>query len=193
MANRLGVPQEQLFFHGATDGSVCDSLLEMHPKFAEMMSRVKPDRVVCGAFEQGHLDHDATNYLVNATFEGTVLEVPLYHTYLTRLQVLNRFSDPTGEEILALSPEEGQFKIDSARGYPSQTIWRVLLWNERWWRARLQPARLWETERMRLQTHRDFSRPNHPPRLARRVASSAAWVRWVEALQQAETDARWYP
>ena len=42
--------------------------------FRAMMARVKPDRVVCGAFEQGHLDHDATHWLVTHSFDGPVFE-----------------------------------------------------------------------------------------------------------------------
>jgi LmbE family N-acetylglucosaminyl deacetylase len=182
----LGVPSDHLLFFGATDGGACDEIPQLQPRFAEVMARIRPDRVVCGAFEQGHIDHDTTNYLVNHTFDGPVFEVPFYHTYLTRLQRLNRFSTRTGEEIRELIPELQDFKKLIARQYPSQNIWKVLLWYEIYSKARLRPAVLIRTERMRLQTHVNFSAPNHPPRLAARVAKSAAWKRWLAAVAVAE-------
>lgn len=182
----LGIPPTHLFFFGATDGGACDEILSLEPRFAEMMQRVKPDRVACGAFEQGHIDHDTTNYLVNHTFKGPIFEIPFYHTYLTRLQRLNRFSSRVGEEVRELAPELQQFKKLIARQYPSQNIWKVLLWYEIYSNARLRPAVLIRTERMRLQSHQDFMAPNHPPRLSARVAKSAAWKRWCSAVAAAE-------
>lgn len=179
----LGVPQANLFFHSATDGSACNEIPSLLPRFREMMASAQPDRVCCGAFEQGHIDHDTTNYLVNHTFDGPVLEIPFYHTYLTRFQTLNRFSDPRGQELLDLDIDEQRLKTMIARQFPSQNIWSVLLWYEVWQRARLRPMELIRTERMRLQTHHNFLRPNHPPRLARRVRRSATWRRWRSAVR----------
>jgi LmbE family N-acetylglucosaminyl deacetylase len=187
VAHLLGVPSNHLHFFGATDGAACDEIGDLLPRFRTLIDRVQPDRIVCGAFEQGHIDHDATNYLVNHTFAGPVFEVPLYHTYLPRLQRLNRFSNRTGEEILELSLDLQHLKKMVARQYPSQNIWKVLLWYEIYTRTRLRPAVLIRTERMRLQTYRDFLRPNHKPRLAARVERSAAWRRWTRAIRVAES------
>ena len=181
-AGKLGVPQDRLYFFGATDGSVCDEIDSLLPRFRALMAQVQPARVVCGAFEQGHLDHDATNYLVNQTFSGPILEIPFYHTYLARLQTMGRFSDPTNEEILTLSPEEARFEKDFAKGFPSQNIWRVLLSYEIWQLLRGRPVELAKSDRMRLQTHRDFRTPNHPAALRAKVEASASWRRWVTAL-----------
>lgn len=186
VAEILGVPAENLFFFHATDGSVCDEIPALLPKFREMMAKVNPDRVCCGAFEQGHIDHDATNYLVNHSFDGAVLEIPFYHTYLTRFQRMNRFSDPRGEEILPLDLEDQRLKKRIARQYPSQNIWHVLLLYEAWQRARLKPIVLAKSERMRFQTHRQFTKPNHPPALARRIKRSNTWQRWRAALRFAK-------
>ena len=188
VARLLGVPQENLTFFGATDASVCDEIVDLLPKFQKMMDDVKPDRVCCGAFEQGHIDHDATNYLVNQTFPGPVLEIPFYHTYTTRLQRMNRFSDPRGEEVLHLEPEEQAVKKKVARQYPSQNIWRVLLWYEVWQLAGLKPIALAKSERMRFQVHKDFLTPNHPPVIARKVEASALWRRWRAALAKISED-----
>jgi LmbE family N-acetylglucosaminyl deacetylase len=180
----LGVPQDRLFFFGATDGIACQEMHGLLPGFHEMMSTVRPDRVCCGAFEQGHIDHDATNFLVSHSFPGRVLEIPFYHTYTTRFQTLNRFSDPRGEEVLELDLDEQRLKTTVARQFPSQNIWSVLLWYEIWQNARLRPMVLTKTERMRRQTHKDFLKPNHPPRIARRVIASPTWQRWQRAVQE---------
>ncbi len=181
----MGVPEDHLFFYEATDGSACDEIPKLLPKFQQMMALVKPDRVACGAFEQGHIDHDATNYLVNHSFKGPVLEIPFYHTYLTRLQRLNRFSSRTGEEIRLLPKDQQNFKKLIAKQYPSQNIWKVLLWYEIYSNARLRPAVLIQTERMRVQTHHDYQTPNHHPRLAARVQKSTLWKRWLRAMDVA--------
>jgi LmbE family N-acetylglucosaminyl deacetylase len=185
VAKLLGVPQEHLFFFGATDGSVCDEIPSLLPRFRKMIDSIKPDRVCCGAFEQGHLDHDATNYLVSRCFSGPVLEIPFYHTYLTRIQRLNRFSDPSGEEIYTLNRDQQTLKKRVARNYPSQNIWSVLLSYEAWQKARFKPIELAKSERMRVQTHQDFRKPNHPHHLARRIRRSKTWKRWRRALRAA--------
>ncbi len=178
----LGVPQRNLYFFGAQDGQACDHIPQLLPEFEKMMLAVRPDRVACGAFEQGHIDHDTTNFLVNHSFDGPVLEIPFYHTYLTRFQTLNRFSQGRGQEIIELDRDERRLKTMVARQYPSQNIWSVLLWYEIWQRARLRPIELTRTERMRVQTHHAFDRPSHPAPLARRVQRSPHWHRWVRAL-----------
>ena len=186
VADLLGVPQDNLFFLGATDGSVCDEIPLLLPKFKAMMEQIKPHRVCCGAFEQGHIDHDSTIYLVSRTYSGPILEIPFYHTYTTRLQKLNRFSDPRGEEILHLDVDEQALKKRVARQYPSQNIWSVLLWYEAWQTARLKPIALAKTEQMRFLTHRDFRKPNHPSKLSRHIRRSKTWKRWRRALRAAE-------
>ncbi len=188
-AHLLGVPSSHLFFFDATDGSACDEMPDLIPRFRHLMELVKPDRVVCGAFEQGHIDHDATNFLVNQTYTGPVLEVPLYHTYLSRLQRLNRFSDSRGELVTELTLDEQRFKKMVARQYPSQNIWRVLLWYEIYQKARLRPAVLIKTERMRFQSHRNFMIPNHPVRLAARLTKSPTWKKWIKSVGAVQSQA----
>lgn len=181
-AERLGVPQDRLFFHHAQDGLAVEELSILKASFQPMMNEVRPDRVACGAFEHGHLDHDATNLLVHLTFGGPVFEIPLYHPYLTWLQTLNRFSDPEGEEVLRLTPEERRFKSAFSKHYPSQNIRRVLVWYEVYRAMTLRPLDLRDTERMRLQAHKDFLKPNAPPRLAERIQASPQWRRWCNAV-----------
>ncbi len=192
----LGVKPENLFFHHATDGSVCDEMIDLKPKFDTMIAGFKPDRIVCGAFEQGHLDHDATNVLVNAGFKGPVLEVPFYHTYHTRLQRINRFASAQvvhdnrvyGEEVLPLTPAERRFKKLIAKQYPSQNIWSVLLWYEAYQMAKLKRPELITSERMRLQVYHDFHRPHLPPKLATKVLKTPHWRRWRAAIEHFEKE-----
>lgn len=181
----LGVPQENLhFFHG-TDGSVCDEIPQLIPQFQKLIGEIEPQFVACGAFEQGHLDHDATNYILNHTFKGTLLEIPFYHSYITRLQTFSRFTLPEGEERLTLTPEEQQLKIQVAKMYPSQNIWSLLVAFEMLQRASASRHRLLHWERMRPQIHTDYLAPNHPPKLANRIRRTKKWKRWEAAMKNA--------
>lgn len=182
-AKWLGVPQDRLHFFHALDGRVVDSVEGLIEPFERMMRQVAPTRVACGAFEHGHLDHDATNFLVNATFDGPVLEIPFYHSYLTRLQTINRFSDPTSEEILTLHTGEQHFKNELSKEYPSQNIRRVLWWYEVWQGVRFKPLVLRKSERMRLQSHHDFMTPQAPEPMASAILASAQWARWRAAIK----------
>ena len=187
-ARLAGVPPDRLFFHGATDGSVCDEIGSLLPRFDRMMFAAKPDIVACGAFEQGHLDHDATNFLVNATHGhrgGTVAEIPFYHAYTSPIQRFNHFTGEGGEiERILLDRDEQRFKARVARNYPSQNIYSLVLWHEA---ARLATGRrpdLRTRELMRVQTWRDWRTPNHSPRLRRRIERTSRWARWISALDR---------
>jgi LmbE family N-acetylglucosaminyl deacetylase len=179
----MGVPPQHLKFFGSPDGRVVEHIPSLLIEFADWFAQIRPDRVCCGAFEQGHIDHDATNFIVNRTFRGPVFEIPFYHTYLVRLQRINRFADHRGEEIKALDKFEQKFKKLVAKQYPSTNIWSVLLWYEVLQGSRLRRAELAQTERMRLQTHHDFLTPNLPPKLADRVKCSEKWRRWERAVK----------
>jgi LmbE family N-acetylglucosaminyl deacetylase len=188
VAKLLGVPQTHLRFFHATDGQVCHEIPELLSQFRSLVKEVGPDRICCGAFEQGHIDHDATNFLVSHSFDGPIYEIPFYHTYLTRLQILNRFSDGIGQEILPLTEPEQEFKLSVARSYPSQNIWRILLLYELSHKMLGRRKLLMKTERMRLQSHFNYRRPNHPPKLARRVKNCETWKRWKSAVRMAYRD-----
>jgi hypothetical protein len=151
VAAQLGVPQENLIFFGASDGRVSLEFLELLSKFRTMVESVNPDVIACGAFEQGHPDHDTTNVLVNSAFAGEVLEIPFYHTYATRLQQMNSFSDTVGQSMLLLTPEEVKLRSD-----------------------------LSSREMMRRQGHKVFRIPNHPAGLATKVEQSETWQTWCK-------------
>ncbi len=182
-ASLIGVPQDHLEFFDAPDRGVANHIAEMLPRFKAWFDLTSPDRVCCGAFEQGHIDHDATNFIVNQAFKGPVFEIPFYHSYLVRLQRINRFADPRGEEIRDLSKEDQRFKKLIAKQYPSQNVWSVLLWYEVLQGSKLKRVELARTERMRLQTHKDFLQPALPDRLARRLQQCQEWHRWLAAVR----------
>ena len=185
-AAMLGVLPSQLkFFHG-TDQGICDEIPQLLVHFDSFITEVMPDRVVCAAFEQGHIDHDATNFIVNQCFKGTVLEIPLYHNYSKRLQRMNVFSEGRDQVELRLTPVERKLKRQIARNYPSQNILSVLLAYATMQALTLQPVELGRREYMRVQTHFDWSTPNHPTNIAEQVAKSKTWARWCEAVKSVE-------
>ena len=187
VANQLGLREDHLFFHEGIDGEVCTQMGDLKTSFAEMMQIVQPDRVVCGAFEQGHLDHDATNFLVNGTFHGVVCEVPFYHTYRTKLPRVNRFADASNEEVIDLTSQERELKRTIAHAYPSQAIWKNMVFAEI--RARLTgDGSLLATEHMRIQTHKDFRIPNLPEPLAAKVERTWRWKKWRASLDALTSD-----
>jgi len=186
----MGVKQDHLRFFGAPDGNVVDHIERLVPEFSEWFAFARPDRVCCGAFEQGHIDHDATNFIVHQAFQGLVFEIPFYHTYLVKLQRINRFADHRGEEIRHLDKFEQRFKKLIARQYPSQNIAGLLFWYEVFQAITLRKFELARTERMRMQTHKDFLQPNLPPRLASRVRECDLWRRWERAIRDFQTEAR---
>lgn len=189
-AEWIGVPQDRLLFHSGADGRICEQMGDLLGGFREMFERVRPDRVVCCAFEQGHLDHDATNRIVNEAWAGPVLEFPMYHTYLIAMQVIGRFADPAGEETLTLTAEERRWKVALLDRYPSQTIKRNAVWYQRLaWLVGRQ-SDLLSQERMRQQTHRVFETPNLPEPLRSRVERSDPWQRWLTALAAFEGSRR---
>ncbi len=180
VAELLGIPQENLTFHDGSDATLCKDFVELLPKFRDMMAFVKPDVVVCGAFEQGHADHDTTNVLVNQTFHGPVMEVPFYHTYMTRMQKMNVFSDSAGQSVLVLTPEEVKLKRQIARQFRSQNIWSVLMWSEIWQVSQGREIDLSRREIMRLQHHKTFRVPNHPSHLTTKLQKHETWQWWCD-------------
>lgn len=185
-AENLGVPLQKLFFHGGTDGFVCSEMGKLLPSFQAMIAKAKPDRIACGAFEQGHLDHDATNCLVHQCFDGPVFEIPFYYPYLTRLPRVNRFETDKGQEVIKLTKAEAKFKRGYAKSFPSQRIFANMIFANM--KAKLTgDGSLSGSESMRLQTWTDFRNPQHSPRLAARINESENWKYWIECLQNFES------
>ena len=186
----LGLSDDRLWFLDGPDGSLCDEMPSMNRLIRDAIQEISPDRIVCGAFEQGHIDHDTTNYLVNRNFNGPIYETPFYHTYTTVAQRMNRFSSSEGELIFRLSSEETRFKKDFAKMFPSQNIWSVLVAHEAWQAVNLRPPDLAKFERFRKQKETDYRQPNHPERIAIRVRKSPIWKRWIESVEAYELSAQ---
>lgn len=180
-ASAMGVPESNLSFMSGPDGQICDQMPDLFPQFQALIERVKPDRVVCIAFEQGHLDHDATNCMVRHAFDGPMLEWPMYHPYTRRIQTMGRFADSAGEAVLRLTATERRFKRQMSRRYPSQNIRSVLVGYHALRSLLLRPARLYARERLRLCTVQDYGKPTVEPRFLAEVERSAMWMRWIEA------------
>lgn len=181
-AKLLHVPPENLHFHHGPDRKLAEAMPEVFPSIVRMMREVNPDRVVVGAFEQGHVDHDATNLMVNRAFDGPIFETPLYHAYCQPIPTINRFASPEGEQLLELLEHEVVLKKQIAQCYPSQAIWGNLVWYSLYSKLRMEREPFGLIERMRVQTHTDFFTPNLPEHLANRVRKTLRWKRWEAAV-----------
>lgn len=174
----IGVKDSDLAFYETEDGNVIASVSELREPFSKLVEEFRPTRIVTHAFEQGHIDHDATNLLVNLCFKGPVFEAPFYHTYLTRFPRLYSFSSPEGEQTMALTPSERRTKKRLVGLYPSQTVRRNIIVYELLHALTFRRPPLFRFERLRLQTHKDFLSPNHPEPLAGRIRACETWERW---------------
>ena len=182
-ARHLGIPESNLYFLSGTDGSICDELLEILPTYRDIVSKVNPDTVAVGAFEQGHLDHDATRLLVHECFQGEILEFPLYHWYRFRsIQRMNQFTIIDDSEVFPLHSEEIRMKISMARLYPSQTIFKALTLNHWYEKIIRKKFKTIEREILRIPNTFHFAEPNHPPKLAKKIKKHHRWKRWEKAL-----------
>lgn len=187
---RLGVVQQNLTFLEHPDKGACDHLIELTSNWVTIIECAKPDVIAIGAFECGHIDHDSTNFAVRHALDTIgksavpMVEIPWYHTYLTRIPILNRFADPAGEEVLELDAEEQRLKREVSRMYPSQNIASLLVWYTVLSWVKLKPVDLRRTERLRMQTHFDYTVPNLPGELKQKVMRSETWKRWIRAVER---------
>ncbi len=178
----LKIPEEHLFFHEGTDGSIASEMIILKENFQNMIDIVKPDRIACGAFEQGHIDHDATNFLVSLCYQGPIFEIPFYHTYLTRFPALNKFSDSSNEEKIFLTKNEATFKKKAVKMYPSQNIARNVFAHEYLKKCFLKTPEFFHIERLRKQPDIDYSKPNHSNMIRRKLQNHKTWKCWINEL-----------
>lgn len=182
--SKIGVGGDQLSFLGGKDGAIMNEIPRLRDEISATVEEFEPTRIVTHAFEQGHLDHDATNLMVHLTYDGPTFEVPFYHTFLARFPVIYRFSSSEGEQILELNKVEVAMKWEMLRCYPSQTIERNIKLYYLAKRLGLRKQDLLSSERLRLQTHFDFRSPNHPEETANKIVASDAWRLWLRAVEE---------
>lgn len=187
VAELIGLKADSLTFLDAPDGRFIEVMPTLARGLADVVREFSPDRLVVPAFEQGHLDHDATNWAAGQAFEGPRFEVPMYHPYTTRFPWMGRFADPSGEQVFALDEELSALKKRCARCFPSQNIWRNIVCSEARDLVMFRVPSMAKIERLRKQTHFDYRTPNLPPRLKQKVEGSRTWARWIEALDAAES------
>lgn len=189
-ARLMGVDAQRVTTLGLPDRYLAENLSQMRKTLQQALDPLCPDRVVTCAFEQGHLDHDATHVAVVRSFPGPVFEVPLYHTYAQPVQVVNEFSTPDLAEVLELSDSETDLKRQLLACYPSQHLRALLVWYSLL--QKFSPGRppLAQREVMRPALWTDFRHPFHPEALAKRVMRSSRWARWLTALERFEASAR---
>jgi LmbE family N-acetylglucosaminyl deacetylase len=189
-AGVLGLALDRLHFLNGRDRGVETQLADLYPEFSALIETVSPHRIVSGAFEQGHLDHDATNFLVAMAASGascpqvpTLLETPFYHAYCQPIPTMNRFAAPSQtEERWELAASEILLKRRLARCYPSQNIFGNAVYYRLLQILRGEAEPLGAVERLRVQTHFDFLTPNLPPPWQARVQATARWKKWLAAL-----------
>ncbi len=176
-ANLIGLPPDAFTFHNFPDGDMVDHLGTLVEVASKAISDFRPDRVVCQAFEQGHLDHDACHYAMRQAWEGPLLELPMYHSYSRRWQTVNRFSDSDPGEELPLRRDEAELKRRIAGCYPSQRMGRLLGLQDRALGLVGRTPGYLQHERLRWVKPCPYDQPctlgveNHPK-----------WRRWREAL-----------
>lgn len=186
VANDIGIKPENLIFLEGKDGTICHQIEELLPIYQALMDQIRPDHVVTCTYEQGHLDHDATNFLVRHTSPVPVWEFPLYHAYDRWYQNMGRFSTEAHAVARPLNQEEIQFKKGIAKKYPSQRIWKILFWYEVLHRVTFRTSHISAAEYLRPAPNVDWFKPNHPHRLTQRVLGSEKWTHWVLAMEDLE-------
>jgi LmbE family N-acetylglucosaminyl deacetylase len=179
----LGI--DTLQFGPGEDGHFVEQLPQLGDWLRSVAEEFRPTRIVTTAFEQGHLDHDATNFLINRVPSVPVLELPLYHPYDRIWQTMNQFAGEGKSESRHLTPEEHELKCRLLRAYPSQRLGTILQTARTIKRLTGRPDPFL-TEHLRFQTHVDFARPNHAPRDSARIIKSCRWARWISAIKDVD-------
>lgn len=179
----LGVLPEDQHFGDFPDGNFVDHLDQLTEWAESLINGVEPTRVVTGAFEQGHLDHDSLNFSIKKAWQGTYLEFPLYHAFCNVIQKINAFSDPNSGQNWEIPPSGQIAKVSLIDCYPSQTVARNLKLYRQLTKFTGDPADIDHIEKLRLHTVVDFLSPNAPPELAKRILKTKEWKRWMRAME----------
>lgn len=179
----LGI--ETLHFGPGQDREFINQIPQLTAWLSTLTESFQPTRIVTTAFEQGHLDHDATNLLLNRVPSAPVIELPLYHPYDRIWQTMNQFAGEGKSESRRLTQVEHELKCRLLRAYPSQRLGTILQTARTIKRLTGRPDPFL-TEHLRFQTHVDFARPNHAPRDSARIIKSRRWARWISAIKDVD-------
>ena len=130
----LGLKEESIHLLRLPDLGLVSMLNEAADKISELLTSVKPDAIVCNAYEGGHPDHDAINFLAyeasyRAGLKPKLYEFPLYNATGSILYFrwrLNTFPDD-GIPVLhnPLSASEIECKLRTIRTYVSQWMYMI--------------------------------------------------------------------
>ncbi len=134
VTNLLGLKEESMHLLRLPDLGLVSMLSQAADKVADMLKSVRPDAVFCNAYEGGHPDHDAVNFLAyeasyRAGLNPILYEYPLYNATGSVIYCrwrLNAFPD-NGVPVLhnPLSESEIQCKLRTIRSYPSQWMYMI--------------------------------------------------------------------
>ncbi len=183
-AKILGVPEENLFFLDGRDGYILEDIPNLQDSFNKIIQDIKPDRIACGAFEQGHIDHDATNFMVNQIYDGPIFEIPFYHTYLTMFPKVGTFLNRDNIEVRYLNSSDRITKKNVLNVFRSQSIKLNILAYELKEKLLLNGGNFFKREEMRLQTHKNFMRPNYPDAIGELLKQNKVWARWIDVISK---------
>jgi LmbE family N-acetylglucosaminyl deacetylase len=151
---------KNICFLAESAGSFCDQELFLNLKAAvdalgAVVERESPEALLTLAYEGGHPDHDACNFITSviaSRFSLPAWEMPLYHRSVDGSPVHQRFVRESGaEQFLHATEKEAQVKRAMFQAYKSQF-------------ESLPSFRLNE-ERYRRLPANDYARPPHDGRL----------------------------
>ena len=190
----VGLLPVELAFGTLPDGQFDRNMIDLDSWVRDVVERFPADRYVSVAFEQGHLDHDSLNLMVNRWTGPAHLEFPMYWHYARTWQRIGEFADPSGEEKWALSPDQADMKRHMLACFESQTVARNVAAYELFARLTGQDSPLFLTERLRQVATRDYLQPVHREPIRSRILRSRRWARWEEAAKEwvgSDRDPEW--
>jgi len=122
----IGVPQDHLYFLGYHDMGVLKNLDGIFSDLLKIALEIKPNAIFTGAYEGGHIDHDASSpigmLLVERLPAGTKhYEFSSYNLYKKKYRVGELLPrDDVKTEYVPLDDSLLEIKLKSLKLYPSQ-------------------------------------------------------------------------
>jgi LmbE family N-acetylglucosaminyl deacetylase len=125
--NIFGIPPTQIFFSSIADQRLAFELESGFVFLKRVLKEARPSVVFVPAYEAGHPDHDAANFLVAHSLQNLAAsaippetwEYPLYTARAGQI-VYCRFPDPCDLRVVKLGPKELELKRRAIEQYASQ-------------------------------------------------------------------------